>query len=496
MLPLAITLLTVSLILLALALRGRTTARGLFCRNCKFDLAGLTTPDTCPECGRSLTTAKSTRPTLRRPHKPTLAIALLLLTAGAVLATLSLTRGPTFYAKLPDVQLLLLNRLGVDEALTELAARTTRTPPLSDAHWRTLIARGLAHQADTDTPWDPRWGQVLAHALIQNRLGEPQLRAYLAHAIDARVTIRDRITHDADSVGYWVSWRDGRISTAGPSVPTGLFYDVQIKRAALVGDDDARRGGHSSGGQLTIPSGSTGGWSATGSTIRVPTQTPRDQPVRVFIETTFTLLDANDDPLITIDPVRHEQSVRILPPGEPVVRTVTDPAAAEAIRAAATVSGLTVFESLPADSIPNWGTEAANLQLTFGSRPRAVAGRLYAVLDSGIELELGAVKLPAGEGQHGVGIGLYLQRAQIAERAPALASLAARETVDLVFRTDATAANDQPLIDEAVELTLFFPAVPVTTVKSPDDVDRIAARVHRTPAAAAEAEPPAPVSQP
>jgi hypothetical protein len=485
MLPTAIILAVLGLLLLTLALRGRLTARGLFCRNCHFDLAGLTAPQTCPECGRDLSQPQSTKPTLRRVHKPALALALLLFTAAAVLTTLSLTRGPTFFAKLPDAQLLLLNRLNVDEALTELAARTTRTPPLSDAHWRTLIARALAHQADTDTPWDPRWGQVLAHALIQNRLGEPQLRAYLAHAIDARVTIRDRITHDADSIGYWVSWRDGRISTAGPSVPTGFFYRVGMDRAALVGDDAARRGGHSSGGQLTIPSGNSSGSSATGSTIRIPAHTPRDQPVRVFIETTFTLLDANDETLITLDPVRHEQSVRILPPGEPVVRTVTDPAAAETIRAAATVSGLTVVESLLTDSIPNWGTEAANLQITFGSRPRAVAGRLYAVLDPGIELELGTVKLPAGEGQHGVGIGLYLQRDQIAERAPALASLAARETVDLIFRTDSTAANDQPLIDEAVELTLFFPAVPVTTVKSPDDIYRNSGSADRIPAAPA-----------
>ena len=188
MLPLAIILLLASFAVLAIALRGRLTARGLFCRKCHFDLQGLDPArdnPACPECGRDLTQPGSTRPILRRVHRPGLVLALLMLTAGAVLTALALTpRGPAFYAALPDGQLLLLNRLGVDDALTELVDRTTRTPPLSDAHWRAIIDRGLAHQDDTAALWDPRWGQILAHAFVQKRMTEDQLQGYLEHAFD------------------------------------------------------------------------------------------------------------------------------------------------------------------------------------------------------------------------------------------------------------------------------------------------------------------------
>ena len=53
MLAIGLTLLVAAIILLLLALRGRTIARGRFCRKCRFDLAGLTAPAACPECVHS-----------------------------------------------------------------------------------------------------------------------------------------------------------------------------------------------------------------------------------------------------------------------------------------------------------------------------------------------------------------------------------------------------------------------------------------------------------
>jgi hypothetical protein len=409
-------------------------------------------------------------------------VALLLLTAGALIATLSLTRGPTLFAKLPDAQLLLLNRLGVDEALTELAARTTRTPPLSDAHWRSLITRGLAHQADTDAPWDPRWGQILGQSFIQRRMTEDQIRAYLRLGLDAEVFIRDRIAHDADRVGYWINWKQGRITTSGPAVMTGMRYAQRLTRAGVVGDNQPERQGHDSSGELIIAGPGGGGSSGTGSVIMLPPD-PRADEVRVFIETRLVLMDADAEPVITLEPERVERRVRRLPPDEAVVGLVTDPTAAETVRTDVTVTPLTIAIPDP-EQVPRWGVTVSQMHIMFGDRPRAVAGRLSALLEDG-EVELGVVRLPAGSGQHGYGVGDFVTPAELTAKLARLRDLARRGTIDVVFRTDPGVANDDPRIDEVLDLTLVFKNVPINVVADLADVQSVQSRATRVPASPA-----------
>lgn len=493
MFPVAIILTTLGLLLLPLALRGRTTARGLFCRRCKFDLQGLDparADPNCPECGRDLTQPGSTRPILRRVHRPGLVLALLMLTAGAVLTALALTpRGPAFYAALPDGQILLLNRLGVDDALTELADRSARTPPLSDAHWRTLIARGLAHQDDTETPWDTRWGLILSQAFLQKRMTEDQLKRYLRHAFETEFNIRDRMEHDATDVGYWLNWKAGRITIVGPTIDTTLRYSNSILRTGLVGDSTRPRQGVGNRGSWVLHASGANFTSALGSAIRVPADTPRDGPIRVYAEARFTLLNADGEVVFESEALRAEQTVRILPPGEPVVTAHDDPQGAEWTRASASLSPLTITIPEP-DALPRWSTEVARLQINFEDRPHAVAGRLFAVLDTG-EVEIGTLRLAAGAGSHGYGVGLGVTPAELPDKLPLIRAIAERSTIDVVFRTDPSIAASDPRIDEVVDVTLLFRNVPVVKVSGPDALYSHHTRADATPAAKLE-EPPGP----
>lgn len=467
MLWFAAALVAIALILLVASLRGRITARGRFCRACRFDLAGIDA-QSCPECGRDVAAPGATRPIRRTRSRVGLVAALVLILAGGLIAAAPHAGSPAFFAGLPDAQILLLNKLGVDGALTELAARTTRAEPLSDAHWRAAIARGLDHQADTATPWDPRWGQVLAHAFVQQRMTEDQMRTYLRAGFDAEVTIRDRIAHDADRAGFWINWTQGRITTSGPSVPTGVTYLQNLSRSGVVGDDTPERDGGGSRGELIIQGTGFAGSSGLGSAVVIPAEARAGDSVRVYVETRFVLNDADGQPALRLEPARYEQTVRILPPSEPVVALVEDTAAAEAVRAETTVTPLTVAIPDP-DQVERWGTNAGQMQINFGTRPHAVAGRLYARTDSG-EIELGAVRLPAGEGQHGHGVGIYITPGELDKHLPGLRALAELETVDVVFRTDPDAARDDPRIDRVFDLTLLFRGVPVNVVAHPDEV--------------------------
>lgn len=482
MLPLAISLLILGLITATLAIRGRVVARGRFCRKCRFDLAGIDA-QTCPECGRDVTAPDATRAILRSPSRAGILAAVVLLLAGALIAAAPLARGPGFFAKLPDAQILLLNRLGVDGALTELAARTTGADPLSEAHWQAAIARGLDHQADTATPWDPRWGQVLAHAFIQQRMSEEQIRDYLEHGFTAEVTIRDRIAQGADRAGFWINWTQGRISTSGPSIRTGVTYDQTLTRSGVVGGDTPERDGDGGGsrGELIIQGAGFGGSNGMGSGVVIPASARTGESVRVYVETRFVLNGADGQPAITLDPARHEQTVRVLPPGEPVVGLVADPAAAEIVRAGATVTPLMIAIPEPEQN-SRWGVNAGQMQISFGDRPHAVAGRLYALTDSG-EIEIGTIKLPAGEGQHAHGLGWYINVSQLDEHLPRLRAVAANETVDMVFRTEPDAAADDPRIDRVVDMTLVFKDVPVRVVADPKDVYDVSSVSNRIPAA-------------
>ncbi|MGV6814741.1 MAG: hypothetical protein ACWA5W_07025, partial [Phycisphaerales bacterium] len=102
----------VGFILLIIALRGRVTHRGQFCKNCKFDLAGLKLESAdakCPECGSGIHDESARRSQLRRVSRIGVvisAIVLLVGTSGVIAGATGKTG--SIIAAMPDPVVLWL----------------------------------------------------------------------------------------------------------------------------------------------------------------------------------------------------------------------------------------------------------------------------------------------------------------------------------------------------------------------------------------------------
>ncbi|RMH25269.1 MAG: hypothetical protein D6692_11465 [Planctomycetota bacterium] len=485
MLWLGLTLTALALALLILGLRGRVIARGTFCRKCRFDLAGLDAAGACPECGATLDADKATKSHLRRRSPWLVAVAVLLLAGGIALPIAGGRITTTnLYQKTPAWLLLPMERLGFDGALTQIAVRS-RSERFSDANWEDLIARALAHQADRSVPWDPRWGDVLAEAIADQRLNEQQLAAYFRNGITTVVTFRTQIPADAKWLPVNVSWIQDRIHRTAPMVwsgPasgrwTGLSVEHAFGSTGVVGLAQTERDG---GGDLStdffVP------WAATNSntmSTRVllrwdPGGQPPDQ-IKVFIETR-TIVREGSIPqgshqqrgpvLAELGPHRVEQMVTVLPPGTPVVSMITDETAAADIRSTAQLS--TLF--LPTDEHPE-ARYPASLQIRLSAPTTtaggAISGTLYLIND-GAEHRLGSASVPNGASIT-VSINPLLGRPQQdTERLESLLNAAAnRGQADFVFRSDVNAATNDALIDKVVDVTLRFNDVPVIAADTP-----------------------------
>jgi hypothetical protein len=223
-------LLAVAAVLLALAIRGRVTARGRFCRKCRFDLAGLDPdrPDAaCPECGRAVGDPLATRPVLRRRSRWGIAAGVVLLLVGATLTGIAATKNTArIFAAMPDAVVLPLHRLGVEAAFVEITDnRLARIPPLSDRTWSRLIDDAMALHADVNTPWNPRHGEVLATAMSSGRLTPEQARTFLNGAFTPSAGVAQSLRHGSDGLGVTIEIRNAPRSSVMTRM--GLLSDTE-----------------------------------------------------------------------------------------------------------------------------------------------------------------------------------------------------------------------------------------------------------------------------
>jgi hypothetical protein len=470
MIALGLILLHAGIALLPLALRGRLTARGLFCRKCHFDLAGLTNPDTCPECGHNLTATNATTPALRRSSRLALAAALLILLSGVtLLGRTAYTNRLTLIDRLPARPLILFEGLGLDAARTTIAQRAANPNRFTDAQWQTLLTRALAHQADTTIPWDPRWGDVLARAFVNRLMTEAQMRAYLEAGLTVTVQIRDRATVDQERLGYEVQFGYKRIQLSRPLIGTGNpsgiqtpFDFSQMSEAGLMGLSETRPvGGSGVNGELYIPWVGGGVWSRVSNGTRLRGFLDRDNPpseLVAFVDVPLILTDrATGEEILVIGPRRTEQIVRILPPGTPIVSSVTDDALATQVRKTVKLTAMTIDpteEAMSADS-------AVRVFMHLQAVPHAIAGHLFAVSPDGHETRLASLSVPAGTStRYQLGTTMPTER-DIQARPDRFRDWLQAGKVDLVFRTDPEVAKDNPAIDTIVDVTLWFRGLPV-----------------------------------
>ena len=487
MLMVAIALLVVAAVLLAYALRGRVVARGRFCRRCRFDLQGHG-PDAaaCPECGRDLTGPKPTRATLRRIRQLPLVAAVLLQIAGLGLLLIQAPGvGARIVAGLPDASVVRLAEYRLDAAVDELAARATRTPPMADPDLARAVELALAHQADTAEPWDPRWGEVLAEAFVADRMTDDQIARYLTNGFEREIQIRDRVNRPEADVGYRVLTRMvrmQRLPTSQPVYARDLMIRIETVSVGATAPGASNRGpGGSMGMQLNIPNQSYvhAGWTGSAVPVRAEdwaAEEPGDE-LTVRAEYRVVLKNSATGRELEITTLEAEQRVRLLAPGEPVVTTIADPAAAERAAEGIAVEPFAILPVLP-NTLPVNGATIARIGFRFEDLPHAFAGWLHLVdPQDGSEVRIARiVQRPSGS------VIMHDWRASTADRARDLADpermLAAAGAVldagvaTLVFRTDPSAAESQPDIDAVLDLTAVFEGVPVHRAQTESDLNR------------------------
>jgi hypothetical protein len=495
------TLLVLSLILLPLALRGRLTARGLFCRRCKFDLQGLDparTHPTCPECGRDLTQPKSTRPTLRRAHRPALAAALILLLAGITLTTITATNNTArILAAMPDAVIFGLHRLGFDPAFAEITDnRLVRIPSLEERTWTRLIDEAMAHHADVNTPWNPRHGEVLAVAMSTGRLSPEQIRAFLEPAFTSSAAITPKLRHGVSSLGVSVQVRNGPRSSVINS--TGLINDgisdvfMQLKavRAHLPAVD------------LTIPLDSGGGYSGMsfpGANFGGGSGSSRS--VIDLSDVDWTRVEPNTEMAIEltyeIAAVRmrdnHEHfrqthtaslTTRVIPADAEIVARVTDPDTITAFRDGPRIRVGPLY--LPQDGDPG---RLGRMAVILDHCPVAISGQVVVIHD-GVETEVSTITSHAMPGGYGI-TGVSWNADTDADRA-VRDTLAEAQTVTIEIRPDPRHAERTPGIDAILGVPLRFENVKITRTDPGNTVTTSAPHSDHVPGRPVITEPQTP----
>ncbi len=165
------------------------------CRRCRFDLVGLPSLKTCPECGKDLALPNSIRIGLRRRHRAPIIIGLALftlLTAGPATVLYTQSRGYNWNTVLPAWALELKahssDQFLADSALAELARRLT-VGQLPEARTSRLVRDGIAYQSDPTLPWIPGWGDLIEAARTAGLVTEEQWESYGRHAFSIRVFV-------------------------------------------------------------------------------------------------------------------------------------------------------------------------------------------------------------------------------------------------------------------------------------------------------------------
>jgi len=408
------------------------------------------------------------RPLLRRRRRWAIGLGLSVVIGAGALGVLG--QGLTVYKvinAMPTWAVDRLERLGVDDAMTVIADRAI-ADEFSQAQWDLFIERALDHQADRAAPWEPRWGDVLARAVLDRRLSSEQLLAYFTNGMTTQVVIRDRISADAQTIPYKVRWFQDRMWARLPPGSAQVLWDTtplwvtrQVRREGVIGIyEPPERDGSSSGMQHNIYTGpgQAGSFGTEIMIFRTTADAPPDA-FTAFIELTVTIRDEpNGSVLAETELMRHEQRVRRLAPGVPLITARADPEAALDIARSTEVSDFSVapLAELSTRSM------VANLSFRTSGGSGSFAGSLYLVTE-GAELRVGELSIAAGgSSERRMIVWVHRDDERRAWKG-ALERALDLGHADFVFRTEVGAGEGNAAIDSIVDVTLWFRDVPISS---------------------------------
>lgn len=321
-------------VLLVVGLRGRRVSDRPHCRRCAFDLTGVatTSPDSrCPECGASLAAPKGIRRGSRQRRRPALilGVLLLLLGVGGIGALLGPRLAGLNLNPHKPVWMLLGEASGGTTAEADLAIEELRvrlgTNTLSPAQRVQVLALAVSWHTDPAARWSPALGDLVSDALVAGLLTEDEAKAVLSASVRVDLVIRPAV-RSGTSTQIALD-----LTSARPLGNTRLYVQV-------VGDDDDLTLRDSSGAARW--SRAAPGWgevsTMSGGSARSSVEAPIDAPPGLYqLEFAGTLLVATSPiafenpsaPGGYAIPLVLRTPVTVVAPNEPVVKTVSQPAA-------------------------------------------------------------------------------------------------------------------------------------------------------------------------
>jgi len=481
MILIGIALFALGLLILPLAWRGRISARGQFCRKCRFDLAGSSMDaegNKCPECGQPIYTQSARRTILRRSSKRGLIAALILTFLGSGSIAFGIWgNSASIYARLPDTIVVQGMQWGSSSALDEAVARSAISPRFVNNYSDDLVEYALKVQADQSQAWDPRLGQILIDSLQLGFMSPDQLRRYAINGWTHELTLRDRVHPGDDFIYYQLRTTGDRVYLTNFAA-TRYRYGARIIEYGVQGDDpvwviDPRR---AMGGRLLITSDPDRGTTLFSSLWKMNQYTTNakiGESIPIYIDLEIRLESPDMDEPIVSEIVRLERSVVVVPDTEPIVELVTNPAHAVQIAKAITLGPLYTME-YPQAPGPNHSILMLKFLAFVDSIPDSFSFMFY--------LQIGDQEVPMGklvrkgpdESPSGQSVqwGISPNDPEGLMKAMALHAIALESgQVDVILRTETVHALQHPTIDQVVDVTIEFNDVPIKIVETPQEVN-------------------------
>ena len=380
---------------------------------------------------------------------------------------------------MPDWAVVGLTEMGMDAALDELVTRVSMVPnSMSDSQMSKAIEAGLAHQADLVAAFDPRWGEVLYIACVERYMSEEQLKQYMLLGVSSEVLVRDRVHRGAKKVDGLMKIAPARINAL-----TGGYTGYSVSRK-WVADGVVDQQSFGPLALVSVPKPG-GWWTNSASTPIVPASGELNRKVGsklvVYAEYDLILSAASDqypaslnipaqelENELVLGRFRVEHEVEIIDPGEPIVPMADDPELARRTCEAMGISAIRLLRVLP-EPEPGLRTRVLSMSTYSRNLPTNIALRAYAQLDDGQEIRIGQwmTKGMGGDFFSGISWSVDNTNAQShAQTQAILDKMIEQGQVDVIFRTDATLAESTPEIQEVIDLTMIFEAVPVEITAS------------------------------
>jgi len=378
------------LLMLWFGWRGQRIDDHNTCRACGFDLFGSgESPDECPECGADLKEPHSIRVGNRKRHMGRVVVGILFILIGlgpfGLWGASSITQ--TNWQQYKPLWMLRqeAHRHGTPAsaaALTEILLRL-QNQQLTGPQMQPIVQEVLTVQANPQTPWDTKWGEIFEVANGNGWVPAADLERYIQTAMDHSYTfhVRPEVTH-GDPFAYQISKNTSRIGeNAQPYVQR---HDATFRINGVVLETAHGYSGESLN--------ATGTGTSTSSVTPSAEAWAQISPGEHKITLTYRAEvydDWNRTTLLLRKEYTHEDTFTILPKDQPTEQAVNDLKHLQAVEGAVQVNQIRV-------------SKQGNLSSEFEIKPRpvSIAFRVEIEDENGNRYDGGTFSVSASRSMH------------------------------------------------------------------------------------------------